>query len=130
MSKAFDTLDRQVILEKLIYFGIDEATQSWFSSYLSVRSQYVSVNDKCSSFISVELGVAHGSGLPPFLFIIFVNNFVKCSSILNFLYADDSTLYFTSSNLQSLFEFVNYELQNATKWLHTNKLTVNSGKSN
>ena len=79
----------------------------------------------------MELGVAQRSGLSPFLFIIFVIDFVKCSSILNFiLYADDSTLQISLPNLQSLFEIVNIELQKVTKWLHTNELVVNTGNSN
>ena len=90
----------------------------------------MSINDECSSPISMEVGVSQGSGLSLFSFIIFINDFVKFSSILNFLlHADDSTLYFSSPNLQSLLEIVNNELQKVTKWLHTNKTTVNTGKS-
>ena len=75
----------------------------------------------------MELGVVQGSGLSPFLYIILLNDFVKCSPLLTFiLYAADSTLYFSSSNLQPLFEIVDNELQKVTKWLHTNKLTGNS----
>ena len=86
---------------------------------------------ECSSLIFMELGVTEGSCLSPFSFIIFINDFVKYSSVLNLiLYADESILYFSLPNLQSLFEIVNNELQKITKWLHTNKLIVNTGKSN
>ena len=79
----------------------------------------------------MELGIAQGSGLYPLLFIKFINDFVRCSSILSFiLYADDSTLYFSSPNSQALYHTVKIQLQKVTKWLHTNKLTVNTGKSN
>ena len=79
----------------------------------------------------MELCVAQGSGLSPFLFNTFINDFVKCSTKLIFiLYADDSTLSFSSQNLPSFSETVNSELQKVAKWLHTNKLTVNTGISN
>ena len=79
----------------------------------------------------MELGVAQGSGLSPFLFIKFIKDFLRCSHIFNFvLFADDSTLYFSSPKLQSLYDTVNIELQKVTKWLHTDKLTVHTRRSN
>ena len=77
----------------------------------------------------MELGVVPGRGLSPF-FIIFINDFVRFSPKLIFLYADDSTLYFSSSKMQSPYVTVNIELQKFIKWLHSIKVTFNIGKSN
>ena len=64
-------------------------------------------------------------------FNIFISDFVRCSSILNFiLYSDDSTLYFSSPSLQALFDIVNNKSQKFTNLAHTNKLTVNTRNSN
>ena len=85
LSKAFGTHGRQFLLHKLSYNGINGAALSWFRSYLSGRPQNVGINEECSSLNSVELGLAQRNGLSPFLLILFVNDFVRFSPVLNFI---------------------------------------------
>ena len=93
LSKAFDTLDHNVLLSKLNYYGIKDTALDWFKSYLTNRTQYVDCNGISSSIREIETGVPQGSILGPLLFIIYMNDIHTVSDNLNFiLYADDTTL--------------------------------------
>ena len=93
LSKAFDTLDHTVLIQKLHYYGIRDTALNWFRSYLTKRSQYVECNGVSSSIKEIETGVPQGSILGPLLFIIYMNDIHTVSDNLNFiLYADDTTL--------------------------------------
>ena len=93
LSKAFDSLDHNVLLSKLNYYGIKNAASNWFKSYLTKHTQYVDCNGISSSVREIETGVPQGSILSPLLFIIYMNDIHTVSDNLSFiLYADDTTL--------------------------------------
>ena len=93
LSKAFDTLDHDILLHKLQYYGITGTALDWFRSYLTERYQYVDYNGASSSMKFLTTGVPQGSILGPLLFIIYMNDIHAVSNNLNFiLYADDTTL--------------------------------------
>ncbi len=74
LSKAFDTLDHTILLEKLKYYGVDEAALGLFKSYLKDRKQYVDIDGTSSEMKPIITGVLQGSILGPLLFIIYIND--------------------------------------------------------
>ena len=93
LSKAFDTLDHGILLHKLHYYGITGTAYNLFKDYLSNRKQYVEFDNIPSTLLDIKTGVPQGSILGPLLFIIYINDISKASSLLDFIvYADDTTL--------------------------------------
>ncbi len=93
LSKAFDTLDHDILLQKLKYYGFDDIALKLMESYLKGRQQYVQMDDIESKFCQVNTGVPQGSVLGPLLFIIYMNDIANASNIFDFiLYADDTSL--------------------------------------
>ena len=138
LSKAFDTLDHNVLLSKLNYYGIKDTALDWFKSYLTNRTQYVDCNGISSSIREIETGVPQGSILGPLLFIIYMNDIHTVSDNLNFiLYADDTTLSspmcsFTrgcDGNIDIVSTLINSELNKIADWLAVNKLSLNVQKT-
>ena len=130
-SKAFDTVNHDILLHKLSHYGIRGKALEWFESYLSNRTQYVCLNNIKSQSRKVECGVPQGSVLGPLLFVIYVNDFYKSSSKLSFiLYADDSNLFASHKDPQTLLNTVNTELKSVYNWIKANKLSLNLSKTN
>ena len=94
VSKAFDNLRKDNLLDKLTYYGVTHPTKKTNGElYLSNRKQFVQVGNIKSTMKLVSTGVPQGSIVGPLLFIIFINDIVKESSNFAFiLYADDPTL--------------------------------------
>ena len=131
LQKAFDTVNHAILLSKLEHYGVRGCALEWFRSYLSDRNQYVSVNGSNSKLLSITCGVPQGSVLGPLLFLIYINDLPNASQKLKFyLFADDTNIYFESSDLSNLIKIVNRELRSVKKWLDANKLSLNIDKTN
>ena len=95
LQKGFDTVNHEIILDKLKHYGIRGLALNWFRSYLSDRKQYVSVNGFNSNLLSVTCGVPQDSVLGPLLSLIFINDLPNSSPKLCFyLFDDDTKIYF------------------------------------
>ena len=130
LSKAFDTVDHTILLQKLDHYGIRNNVNDWFKSYLSNRMQFVSFKKCNSSIAEIFYGVPQGSILGPFLFLLFINDFVLCSPNLKFtLFADDTNIHMTGPDINSLIETANAELDHVHNWLKCNRLTLNFEKT-
>ena len=129
-SKAFDTVDHQILLNKLDHYGIRGCALSWFKSYLSRRLQYVTYNGSQSSQQMIKCGVPQGSISGPLLFLIYINDLcIVCKSTEPVLFADDTNLFSSGSNAISLQDGVNNDLAIIAEWLKVNKLSLNIKKT-
>ena len=136
LSKAFDTLEHDVLFEKLSKYGIRGVTLNWYKSYLTNRQLRVKCmvsstqKQEYSSYSYVEYGTPQGSCLGPLLFLVFINdlhrNLNHCNDIQ---FADDTTIYKGHQSMRYLKWCIEMDLQNISDWFKANKLTLNISKS-
>ena len=131
LQKTFDTVNHKILMQNLEHYGIQSNVLSWFQSYLTERSQYVSVYGHVSTTLPIICGVPQGSVLGPLLFLIYFNDLAIVLKVLKFyLYADDTSIYFDSDDLFTLQKVGNRELRKVKKWLDANRLSLNVAKIN
>lgn len=131
LSKAFDTIDLHILIDKLQHYGIRGLALDWFSSYILGRHQYVCINSQKSLLKSINHGVPQGSILGPLLFILYINDFVNSTSILHkVLFADDTNLFLSYKHPRELENILNSELAKVDTWFRCNKLSINISKTN
>ncbi len=117
LSKAFDTLDHAILLDKLQYYGINGLLLKLLTSYLGNRKQYVDIDSTKTEVKNITTGVPQGSILGPLLFIIYINDIANASKVFNFIiYANDTILETTieivirESNNTSIEGKINFEI--------------------
>lgn len=129
-KRAFETVDREILIQKLEMLGITHNVLNWFKSYLCNRSQRVIYGNCGSAPVNVRFGVPQGTVLGPLLFLLYINDLVgstnKCKTVL---FADDTMLYKTGKDLRQMENDMKDELSNLFKWLCENKLSLNTTKS-
>ena len=130
LSKAFDTINHDILLRKLSTYGIRGLTLTWFENYLNNRQQVVNFNSRLSSHLPITCGVPQGSILGPLLFLLYINDLSHVSSKLSFLlFADDTNIFFSHPDINSLVATMNTELDKVASFFHANKLSLNVDKT-
>lgn len=130
ISKAFDTVDHDILIEKLYSWGIRGLVLDWFTTYLKGRSQVVRIGDNISSPLKITSGVPQGSTLGPILFLIYANELLnlKISGRI-YSFADDTALLFTAKTKSELINKINVDLHSLSAWFWKHKLYANLEKT-
>ena len=122
--KAFDTVPHLRLMNKLKAYGINDNLSKWIYNFLSGRRQRVRVNDSYSEYANVNSGIPQGSILGPVLFIIFINYLPDVVRSICKIFADDTKIYESDKNHQSLQEDLHKLLEWSERW----QLFFNSSK--
>ena len=154
MSAAFDIVDHSLLIQKLELYGLDRNMLEWVKSYLSGRTQCVSIDGSVSRLLDVKHGVPQGSILGPLLYTLFTNEFpevihgdcteiggeevnetwpkynMSCTACGNVgCYADDTTFSCTGGDLIELSDKLSNKFSTVSNFLISNRLKLNDEKT-
>ena len=129
LSKGFDCVNHKILLKKMHHYGIRGIALKFFESYLTNRRQQTFVNGVLSDPMIILCGVPQGSVLGPLLFLLYTNDLENASKFLINLFADDTCLSMSHTNLNTLKRQCNMEAALVDEWFRANKLTTNAKKS-
>ena len=131
LSKAFDTINHELLIAKLHAYGFSKDALHIIHSYLSNRWQRTKIADFYSSWAELLQGVPQGSVLGPLLFNIFINDLFfinEQTSVCS--YADDTTLYACDKDLESVLQSLLHDSMIAIEWFDSNYMKINADTKN
>ena len=130
LKKAFDSIDINILIEKLKYYGIVGPYNTLLESYLKDRNICTIVNNNKSNPKNIKYGVPQGSVIGPLLFSLYINDLKTIADDIEInLFADDTSLLVDGKNSHDVLEKTNIALNKLSKWLLSNSLTLNTDKT-
>ena len=135
LSAAFDTIDHRILFSRLqTSFGVKDTVLDWIMSYLTGRTQTVSIQDRHSDRSLLRYGVPQGSVLGPVLFVLYaspVSDVISRHSMSHESFADDTQLYQSApiAEIDSLISRTQDCILDLKEWMTTNKLQLNDDKT-
>lgn len=129
-KRAFETVDRDILIDKLEKYGVKGKEKMWFESYLKNRMQRTRVNNTTSEPEETKFGVPQGAVLGTLLFLIYINDIDKVLSQSKIMmFADDTLIYVSGRNQNECTNQITNELNKLSVWLKMNKLKLNASKT-
>ena len=129
LSKAFDSLNHELLLTQFKIYGLDSNSVTFMKSYLTNRLQRCKINNSFSEWGKVLNGVPQGSILGPLLFNSFLNDIFlslqKCD-LAN--YADDNTLYTSDKSIPNIMNSLSHDFVILSKWFYNNFMVLDPDK--
>ena len=129
LSKAFDSVNHNILVNKLEKYGIRSNMYQLLCSYLNNRKQYTECNNAKSYLKTVLCGVPQGSTLGPLLFSLYINDLPLHTKFHVHLFADDTVIMMKDKNISNLQIAVNQELCDVDNWMRYNRLSSHLLKS-
>ena len=129
LSKAFDCINHELMIAKLIAYGFSKQSVTLIRSYLKDRWQHTKINTSFSSWYELIMGVPQGSVLGPLLFNIYLNDLfwnIEQADVCNF--ADDTTLYACDMDLDNVLKKLEHDSLLAIEWFEANYMKLNAEK--
>ena len=130
ISKAFDRVWHRGLIQKLRGYGFKGKFLQWVVNYLHNREQQVLVNNQSSCFKKINAGVPQGSVLGPLLFLIYINDIADSLETLARLFADDTSLSYSSEHVYEIENVINRDLHRISSWSKTWLIKFNPSKTN
>ena len=129
LRKAFDTVDHNILLNKLAHNGFRGSSNNYLKSYLEGRMQYLQVNNYRSDKLMLSKGVPQGSIIGPLFFFIYINDIVDAVDAEVILFADDAAFIITAPTLELMYARIKNLFKDLMRYLTFNKLVPNLNKS-
>lgn len=131
LRRAFETVNRDLLLVKLRRYGFSDSAVKWFKCYLSGRTHVTKINNVISDPQTDSVGVPQGSILGPLLFVLYINDICNCinDDVFINLFADDTLISVEDCDVERACQKMNGTLRKLEDWLNMNKLFINCTKS-
>ena len=120
LQKAFDTINHDILINKMEFLGFSKNVIYWFRSYLSNRRFIVNLNNTFSEPGHLLCGVPQGSILGPLLFLLYINDMPQAVNCELLLYADDTCLIFQHKDVKVIEKQLNDNFSLICDWFVDN----------